>query len=112
MKFLNRNQTWILVDFSKYSKVICCRWVFCKKNNEQYKERLVAKGYAQNEGIDYNEIFSPVVKHTSIRMLLAMVTQFALELKQIDIKIVFLHGELEEKMYMKQPEGYIQEDKK
>jgi len=98
-----------LVNLPKDSKVICCRWVFCKKNNEQYKERLVAKGYAQNEGIDYNEIFSPVVKHTSIRMLLAMVTQFALELKQIDIKIVFLHGELEERIYMKQPKYYIQE---
>ena len=62
----------------------------------------------QKEGIDYNEIFSSVVKHTSIRMLLAIVAQFDLELEQIDVKM-FLHSELEEKIDMKQPKGYIQE---
>ena len=70
---------------------------------------LVAKGYAQKEGIDYNEIFSLVVKHTSIRMLLVMVTQFDLELEQLDVKTSFLHGELEERIYMKQLEWYIHE---
>jgi len=98
-----------LVDLSKDSKTIGCRWVFRKKDNEQYKTRLVAKGYAQKKSIDYNEIFSPVVKHTSIRMLLAIVAQFDLELEQMDIKTVFLYGELEERTYMKQPEGYIKE---
>jgi len=57
MEFLDRNQTWTLVDLSKDSKAIGYRWVFRKKDNEQYKVRLVAKGYAQKEGIDYNEIF-------------------------------------------------------
>ena len=108
IEFLDRNQTRILVDLPKDSKVIDCRWVFRKKDNEQYKARLVAKGYTQKEGIDYNEIFSPVVKHTSIRML-AIVAQFDLELEQLDVKTTFLHGELEAKIYMKQPEGYIQE---
>ena len=55
--------------------------------------------------------FSPAVKHTSIRMLLAIVAQFDLELEQIDVKTAFLHGELEEKIYIKQPEVYIQEGK-
>ena len=55
--------------------------------------------------------FSPVVKHTSIRILLTIVVQFDLELEQMNVKIAFLYGELEEKIYMKQPEGYIQEGK-
>ena len=73
MESLDRNQTWMLVDLPKDSKAIGCRWVFRKKDNEQYKARLVAKRYAQKEGIDYNEIFSPVVKHTSIQMFLTIV---------------------------------------
>ena len=109
---LDENQIWILVDLPKNSKATSCRWVFRKKDNEQYKASLAAKGYAQKEGIDYNEIFSLIVKHTSIRMLLAIVVQFDLELKQMKVKTTFLHGELEDKIYMKQPEGYIQEGKK
>ena len=69
----------------------------------RYKARLVTKGYAQNEIIDYNEVFSPVVKHSSIRILLAFVAQLDLELVQIDVKTVFLNGDLEEEIYMTQP---------
>ena len=61
MESLDRIQIWTLVDLLKECKAIGCRWVFCKKDNEQYKVRLVAKGYTQKEGIDYNEIFSLVV---------------------------------------------------
>jgi len=57
MEYLDRNQTWTLVDLPKDFKAIGRRWVFRKKDNEQYKAKLVAKGYAQKEGIDYNEIF-------------------------------------------------------
>jgi len=71
----------------------------------------VCRSKLNQEGIDYDEIFSPVVKHTSIQMLLAIVTQFDLELEQIDAKTTFLHGELEEKIYMKHPKCYIQEGK-
>ena len=67
---------------------------------------MVAKGFAQREGIDYNEAFSPVVKHSSIRILLALVAQLNLELAQLDVKIVFLHNDLKEEIYMTQPEGY------
>ena len=66
----------------------------------------MAKGYAQKEGIDYNEVFSPVVKHSSIRILLALVAQFDLELAQMDVKTALLHGDLEEDIYMTQSEGF------
>ena len=68
-----------------------------------YKARLIAKGYAQREGIDYNEVFSPVVKHSSIRILLALVAQYELNLDQLDVKTAFLHGDLDEEIYMSQP---------
>ena len=82
-----------------------CRWVFHNKDNKQYKIKLVVKGYAKKLGIDYNEIFSPVKGYAK------NVVQFDLELEQMDVKIAFLYGELEEKIYMKQAEGYIQEGK-
>ena len=71
-----------------------------------YKARLVAKGYAQREGIDYNEIFSPVVKHSSIHILLALVAQYELDLDQLDVKTASLHGDLDEEIYMSQPTGF------
>jgi len=101
----------MLVDLPKDSKAIGCSWVLRKKANEQYKAGLVAKGYAQKEGIDYNKILSLVVKHRSIRMLLTIVAQFDIEFEQMDVKTTFLHSELEEKIYMKQPACYIQEGK-
>ena len=103
------NQTWDLVQLPKGKKEIGCTWVFAKKEDSsgiRYMARLVAKGYAQKEGIDYNEIFSPMVKHSSIRILLTLVAQFNLELVQLDVKTVFLHGDLEEEIYMEQPVGF------
>ncbi|GJS37168.1 transposable element [Tanacetum coccineum] len=73
----------------------------------RFKARLVAKGYSQKEGIDYNEIFSPVIRHTSIRVLLSLVAHHDLELEQLDVKTAFLHGDLEEEIYMSQPEGFV-----
>jgi len=78
-----------LVYLPKSSKALGCRRVFRKKDNEQYMIRLVAKEYSQNEGINYNEIFSSIVKYTSIRLLLAIVAQGDLELEQFDVKIKF-----------------------
>jgi len=67
---------------------------------------LVIKSYAQREGIDYNEILSPVIKHSVIRILLALVAQYELELDQLDVKTAFLHGGLDEKIYMSQLMGF------
>ena len=71
---------------------------------ERYKARLVVKRLAQKEGIDFNEIFSPVVKMSSIRIILGLVATLDLECEQLDVKTAFLHGELEEEIYMEQPE--------
>lgn len=73
---------------------------------------LVGKDFTQREGIDYNEVFSPVVNHSSIRVLLALVALHNLELEQLDVKTAFLHGELEEQIYMSQPEGFVTLSKK
>ena len=67
----------------------------------------MAKGFTQKEGVDYNEIYSPVVRHSSIRGLLSMVVKFGMALEQLDVKTAFLHGNLEEQIYMSHPEGYV-----
>ena len=112
MQSLVKNHTWKLARLPKGKKEIGCKWVYAQKegfpskNDVRYKARLVAEGYAQNEGIDYNEVFSPVVKHSSIRILLALVAQFNMELVQMDVKTAFLHGDLEEEIYITQPDGF------
>ncbi|KAH9806493.1 hypothetical protein KPL71_002780 [Citrus sinensis] len=112
MESLQRNQTWTLIPNPGNKRLISCKWIF--KRNEgipdveppKYKARLVARGFTQREGVDFNEIFSPVVKHSSIRILLAMVALLDLELEQMDVKTAFLHGNLEEQILMVQPEGF------
>ena len=69
--------------------------------------RLVAKGFSQKAGIEFHDIFSPVVKLVSIRILLALVALYDLELEQLDVKTAFLHGDLEEEIFMEQPEGFV-----
>ena len=66
----------------------------------RFKARLVARGFTQREGVNYNEVFSPVVKHSSIRMILALVVQNNLELEQLDVRTTFLHRELDEKIHI------------
>ena len=113
MESLHRNKTWVLVKPPKDKKIVGCKWVFKRKESSpgdegvKYKARLVAKGYSQVPGVDFNEVFSPVVKHCSIRVLLALVAMFDLELEQLDVKTAFLHGDLEELIYMQQPEGFL-----
>ena len=67
----------------------------------------MAQGFSKNEGVDYHEIFFPVVKHKTIRVLLAMVSAFDLELEQLDVKTAFLHGHLEENIHMYQSKGFL-----
>ena len=115
LESLHKNKTWILVDPPKGQRVIGCKWIFKRKEGipgvepPRFKARLVAKGFSQVEGIYFNEIYLPVVKHCSIRILLALVNQFNLELEQMDVKTTFLHGDLEENIYMNQPDGCSQD---
>nr|KYP59892.1 Retrovirus-related Pol polyprotein from transposon TNT 1-94 [Cajanus cajan]KYP59910.1 Retrovirus-related Pol polyprotein from transposon TNT 1-94 [Cajanus cajan] len=107
MESLHKNQTWKLIKLPKGRHVAGCKWIFKRKSGipgietVRYKARLVAKGFSQKEGVDYNEIFSLVVRHTSIRVLLAIVACQDLELEQLDVKTAFLHGKLEEDILMK-----------
>ena len=98
-------------------KPIGSKWVFKRKTNakgkvEKYKSRLVEKGYSQVPRIDFGDIFSPVAKVTSIRLLLSIVAAFDFEVVQVDVKTTFLHGDLEEEIYKKQPEGFVVKGKK
>ena len=72
---------------------------------KRYKDKLVVKGLAQKKGIDFNEIFSPIVKMTSIRTILSLVAIEYFHLEQLDVKTTFLHGDLEEEIYMQHPQG-------
>ena len=115
MSSMRCNDVWDLVELPNGVKTIGCKWVFKTKkdslgNIERYKARLVAKGFTQKEGIDYTETFSPVSKKDSLRIILALVAHFDLELQQMDVKTTFLNGELEEEVYMKQPEGFPSSD--
>ena len=80
-------------------------------NVERYKSRLVARGFTQKPGIDYGETFSPVVRFESIRTVIAVAAQNGLTLHQMDVKTAFLNGELEEDIYMQQPEGFVERGK-
>ena len=107
------NDTWDLIDLPDGKQALPCKWVYKKKFTSddpepKYKARLVAKGFKQQHGVDFDEIFSPVVKMTTLRTVLGLVAIEDMELVQMDVKTAFLHGDLEEDVYMKQPEGFEQ----
>jgi hypothetical protein len=112
MAALDANVTWELVALLEDKKAIGCKWVYKVKHNadasvSRYKAKLVAKGYAQTYGIDYEETYSPVAKMTTVRAIIAMVVAKGWSLHQMDVKNVFLHGDLHEEVYMEQPPGYV-----
>ncbi|GAU27211.1 hypothetical protein TSUD_108020 [Trifolium subterraneum] len=115
-KALMDNKTWSLVPLPSHRKVISCKWIFKVKENpdgtvNKYKARLVARGFLQTPGFDFTETFSPVIKPTTIRIILTLVVTYKWLIQQIDVKNAFLNGVLQEEVYMTQLAGFEVADK-
>ncbi|CAM8978016.1 unnamed protein product [Rhodiola kirilowii] len=114
---MHDNQSWKLVPKPDNVKAIDCKCIFrIKEGNDsgeppRFKARLVSKGFSQREGIDFNDIFAPVVKYKTMSILLAMTAVFNWKLEKMDVKTAFLHRDLDERLYMKQPIGFIDKQK-
>ncbi|KAK8930635.1 hypothetical protein KSP39_PZI017057 [Platanthera zijinensis] len=117
MHMINKNLTWELTELPNHKSAIGLKWLFKTKLNEdgsilKYKARLVAKGCAQKPGIDYLKTFAPVTRFESIRLLLALAVKNNYPIYQLDVKSAFLNGEIDEEIYVQQPEGFeVQEAK-
>lgn len=117
MKSLHENSTYKLVDLPKGIRALKNKkWVYKLKTEEnnsrpRYKARLVVKGFGQKKGIYFEDIFSPVLKMSSIWVMLGLAVSLNLDVEQLDVKIAFLHGDLEEEIYMEQPKGFKVKDK-
>jgi histone deacetylase 1/2 len=108
---LIKNKTWHLVPHVKGSSIVDCKWVYKEKRKadgslDKHKGRLVAKGFKQRYGIDYEDTFSHVIKMATIRTILSIAVSKGWSLRQLDVQNAFLHGILEEEVYMRQPPGY------
>ena len=115
MESIKKNGTWSLTELPRGAKSIGLKWIYKTKLNElgeieKYKARLVAKGYAQEYGVDYEEVFAPVARMDTVRMILAFAAQKGWNIYQFDVKSAFLHGELTEDVYVEQPRGYEVKD--
>lgn len=111
MDAMETNDTWVLTQLPSGRNPLKSKWVFKIKydsngNVSRYKARLVAKGCSQKLGIDYAETFSPVVRYTSIRCLIALAAKWKMNIDQMDAVTAFLQGDLEEEIYVQQPEGF------
>ncbi len=111
IKSLAENNTWQLVTKPEGRKVIDSKWVYKVKVNtdgtvDKFKARLVAKGYEQKAGVDYTETFSPVARYDTIRAVFSVIASENLHVSQFDVKTAFLYGELQEEIFMRQPDGY------
>lgn len=108
-----KNEVFELIDPPKGATIVQCRWVLKRKVNSdsevQYRARLVAKGFTQKYGLDYSETFSPVVRHSTLRLLFAISVKLGLDITQLDVKTAYLNSNLKEDIYMCAPEGFVSE---
>ena len=112
MSSLRDNKVWELVELPENRKPVGSKWVFKVKVDgndrvERYKARLVAQGFIQIKGADYDETFCPVVRMESLRTVVGLAVRNGLKLHQLDVTTAFLNGDLEEDVYMRQPEGLV-----
>ena len=111
MTALHNNHTWVLAPRQPHMNVIGCKWVFKTKLNsdgslDQLKAHLVAEGYNQQEGVNYIETFSPVIRPATIHTILTVATVKGWSLWQLDVKNAFLHGHFDTTVFMNQPPGF------
>ena len=110
MNSLWKNDIYELTELPKGRKALNNKLMFKLNNDDEkllkYKARLVVKGFCQKQGIDFDEIFSPVVKMCSIRVIIGLAASMNLELEQLEVKTAILHGDLDEEIFMEQPEGF------
>lgn len=109
---LLKNETWVLVPTNDSQNIIICKWVFHIKRNLDstiacYKAHFVAKGFHQRPGLNFQETFSPVIKQTTIRLILSVALSYGWKIRQLDVNNAFLHGTLGEELFMQQPPGFI-----
>ncbi|WVZ73170.1 hypothetical protein U9M48_021514 [Paspalum notatum var. saurae] len=112
MSSIQENQTWELVDPPANCRPIGLKWVYKVKRDERgevvrHKARLVARGFVQREGIDFEEVFAPVARMESVRLVLALAATRGWKVHHLDVKSAFLNGELKEKVFVKQPPGFV-----
>lgn len=111
MHSLKQNGTWTLTNLPENRKAVGSKWIFKRKLDEdgnvvRHKARLVAQGFSQKFGTDFDEVFAPVVRQVTFHTLLTVASQRNMLVKHADVKTAYLHGELEETVYMRQPRGY------